>query len=39
MVVGLTSDIPEPSTWLMGAMGFGLLGFVGWRRKEARYTI
>jgi hypothetical protein len=39
MVVGLTSDIPEPSTWLMGAMGFGLLGFVGWRRKGARYTI
>ncbi len=29
--------VPEPSTWAMMAIGFGLLGFAG-RRRVARYA-
>jgi hypothetical protein len=37
-IVGLesamnTSAIPEPRTWVMGMLGFGLLGLLGWKRK------
>ena len=37
-IVGLesamtTSAIPEPRTWVMGMIGFGLLAILGWRRK------
>ena len=33
--------VPEPSTWAMMLMGFGGLGFAGWRRgqrKKARFA-
>jgi hypothetical protein len=33
------TPIPEPSTWAMMAIGFGLLGGAGyWRRRSARLT-
>jgi len=25
--------VPEPSTWLMGLIGFGIVGLIGWRRN------
>jgi hypothetical protein len=33
--------VPEPSTWAMGLMGFGLVGFTGLyrTRREARYAL
>lgn len=33
MVVGVTS-VPEPSTWAMGLIGFGLLGGVAFARRR-----
>jgi PEP-CTERM motif len=36
----MASGIPEPKTWMMALVGFGLLGAIGWRRaKTARYAI
>jgi hypothetical protein len=32
----VTSSIPEPSTWAMMALGFGLLGFAGYGRAGMR---
>ena len=32
---GVTPAIPEPSTWVMMALGFGGLGYAGFRRREA----
>jgi hypothetical protein len=29
------SDVPEPSTWAMMLVGFGALGFAGYRRQKA----
>jgi hypothetical protein len=29
------SDVPEPSTWAMMLVGFGSLGFAGYRRQKA----
>jgi hypothetical protein len=26
--------VPEPSTWLMGIVGFGLVGLIGWRKTR-----
>jgi hypothetical protein len=31
----VTQSIPEPSTWIMMALGFGALGFGGFRRRTA----
>ena len=32
--------VPEPSTWLLGLTGFGLVAALGWKRKRsARYAI
>lgn len=28
--------VPEPSTWALGLIGFGVLGFMGWRRSWTR---
>ena len=30
----VASAAPEPSTWAMMLLGFGGLGFAGWRRKD-----
>jgi hypothetical protein len=35
----LTTGVPEPSTWAMLALGFGLLGLVGYRRAGLRPAI
>jgi PEP-CTERM motif len=32
---GVTPAIPEPSTWVMMALGFGVLGCAGFRRRKA----
>ena len=32
----VTPSIPEPSTWVMMALGFGALGFAGFRRRKIR---
>jgi hypothetical protein len=31
----VTPSIPEPSTWVMVALGFGALGYAGFRRRTA----
>lgn len=31
--VNTTAVIPEPSTWVMMIVGFGVLGLIGWRSK------
>jgi PEP-CTERM motif len=31
---GVTPSIPEPSTWAMMALGFGALGYAGFRRRN-----
>jgi hypothetical protein len=31
----VTPSIPEPSTWVMMALGFGALGYAGLRRRKA----
>jgi hypothetical protein len=38
-VINPTSGVPEPSTWLLGLTGFGLVAALGWKRKRsARYA-
>jgi hypothetical protein len=32
---GIAPSIPEPSTWVMMALGFGALGYAGLRRRKA----
>ena len=32
---GVAPSIPEPSTWVMMALGFGALGYGGFRRRNA----
>ena len=40
VVINPTSGVPEPSTWLLGLTGFGLVAALGWKRKRsARYAI
>jgi hypothetical protein len=34
ITIGLTSDVPEPSTWAMMILGFCGLGFMAYRRKQ-----
>jgi opacity protein-like surface antigen len=36
---GVTSGVPEPSTWVMGIIGFGMVGALGWRKRSPRYAI
>jgi hypothetical protein len=31
----ITPSVPEPSTWVMMALGFGSLGYAGFRRRKA----
>ena len=33
MVIGFGSPVPEPSTWALGIIGFGLVGFMGYRKR------
>jgi hypothetical protein len=36
---GSLSAVPEPSTWALMALGFGLLGGAGyWRRRSVATT-
>jgi hypothetical protein len=38
--INQTGTAPEPSTWVMMAAGFGLMGLFGWRKhKIARYAV
>jgi hypothetical protein len=32
-------SIPEPSTWMMMALGFGALGYAGFRRRNANIAV
>ncbi len=32
----VTPSVPEPSTWAMMALGFGTLGYAGFRRRKSR---
>jgi hypothetical protein len=34
-VSGSNSTIPEPSTWVMMALGFAGLGFLGYRKTRS----
>jgi hypothetical protein len=34
----MTSGVPEPSTWAMLIAGFGLMAFMGFRCKSARFA-
>lgn len=39
-ITPVTGGVPEPSTWLMGIMGFGLVAALGVKRKrQARFAI
>jgi hypothetical protein len=31
----VTPSVPEPSTWIMMALGFGALGYAAFRRRTA----
>jgi hypothetical protein len=33
--IQLTTGVPEPSTWALLALGFGILGLMGFRRRNA----
>ena len=35
----MQTGVPEPKTWAMLAIGFGLMAFMGVRRKRARFAI
>ena len=37
--VSLNAAVPEPSTWAMMALGFGLLGYAGYRRRRTAISI
>jgi hypothetical protein len=40
LVINPTGGVPEPSTWLLGLTGFGLIAALSWKRKRtARYAI
>ena len=37
---GAASSVPEPSTWAMGIIGFGLMAAMGWKRsRNSRHAI
>jgi cholinesterase len=38
-VLGLPSPVPEPSTWIMMALGFLGLGFAGYRRGRTKALV
>ena len=35
VVINPTGGVPEPSTWLLGLTGFGLVAALGWKRKRS----
>jgi hypothetical protein len=37
--IQLTTGVPEPSTWALMLLGFGLLGFVGARSRASRIAV
>jgi PEP-CTERM motif len=37
--IQLTTGVPEPSTWALMLLGFGLLGFVGVRSRASRIVV
>jgi hypothetical protein len=38
IVATVTISVPEPSTWVLMVLGFGSVGFAGFRRKLAAMT-
>jgi PEP-CTERM motif len=36
--IGITSGVPEPSTWALALLGFAGLGFVGYRNTKSRQS-
>jgi hypothetical protein len=38
-ISGLAAIAPEPSTWAMMAVGFGLMGVFGWRRRHVSRAV
>jgi PEP-CTERM motif len=36
--IGITSGVPEPSTWALALLGFAGLGFVGYRNAKIRQS-
>jgi hypothetical protein len=38
-ISGLAAIVPEPSTWAMMAVGFGLMGVFGWRRRHVSRAV
>jgi PEP-CTERM motif len=39
MTSAVTPSVPEPSTWMMMALGFGALGYAGFRRRNANIAV
>jgi PEP-CTERM motif len=37
--IGFETTIPEPSTWTMMLLGFGGLGFFGYRASRERHRL
>jgi hypothetical protein len=36
ITINPTLGAPEPSTWAMGLIGFGMVGLIGWGKRNAR---
>jgi hypothetical protein len=37
--VQLTTNVPEPSTWAMILLGFGILGFLGFQKRKEQLAL
>ena len=39
MLAQVVPGVPEPSTWVLMLLGFGAVGFAGYRAKQRRESI